>query len=73
MTIEVGNATDAALGSTPGAGVGLRNTRTRLAACYGGRARLETRVTEPGRFTATVTVPRSIGRKADAALAGERR
>jgi len=73
MTIEVGNATDAALGSTPGAGVGLRNTRTRLAACYGGRARLETRSTEPGRFTATVTVPRSIGRKADAALAGERR
>jgi hypothetical protein len=57
MRIEVGNSTDADIRSTPGAGVGLRNTRTRLEACYDGRATLDARFTAPGRYTVSVTLP----------------
>jgi hypothetical protein len=57
MRIEVGNSTEADIGSTPGAGVGLRNTRIRLAACYDGRATLDARFTEAGRYLVSATLP----------------
>jgi LytS/YehU family sensor histidine kinase len=58
MQIQVTNETDGQLGTSPGAGIGLRNTSTRLAACYGGRATLQTQAT-PGRFVTTVMIPDS--------------
>lgn len=58
MRIEVGNETDGWLGSSHGAGIGLRNSRTRLSACYAGRATLQTQVTQR-RFVATITIPDS--------------
>ena len=57
LRLEVGNATEGALGSSPGAGIGLRNTRTRLAACYGGRATMETGVVEPGCWLSRIEIP----------------
>jgi hypothetical protein len=58
MQIEVGNETDGQLGSSHGAGIGLRNTSTRLSACYAGRATLQTQATQT-RFVATITIPDS--------------
>jgi hypothetical protein len=58
LQIEVGNETNGRLDSAHGAGIGLRNTSTRLSACYAGRARLQTEAT-PQRFVATVTIPDS--------------
>jgi sensor histidine kinase YesM len=58
MQIEVGNETDGQLGSSHGAGIGLRNTSTRLSACYAGRATLQTDATQR-RFVATITIPDS--------------
>ncbi|HET9445983.1 MAG TPA: histidine kinase [Steroidobacteraceae bacterium] len=56
MQIEIGNKTDGQLGSSHGAGIGLRNTSTRLSACYAGLATLQTRST--GRqFVAVITMP----------------
>jgi hypothetical protein len=55
MRIEVGNETDGRLGSSHGSGIGLRNTGTRLSACYGGRATLQTQGTER-RFVATSVI-----------------
>ena len=57
LRVEVGNATDGALGASPGAGIGLRNTRTRLAACYGGRAAMETGVVKPGCWLSKIAIP----------------
>ena len=56
--IEIGNETDGQLGASHGAGIGLRNTRTRLSACYAGRAALQTQATQT-RFVATITIPDS--------------
>jgi hypothetical protein len=58
MQIEVGNETDGQLGSSHGAGIGLRNTSTRLSACYGGRATLQIQATQT-RFVATIWIPYS--------------
>jgi hypothetical protein len=57
IRIQVGNSTAASLGSTPGAGVGLRNAQLRLAACFQGRAALEARSDAPGRFTVDLSLP----------------
>jgi LytS/YehU family sensor histidine kinase len=57
MLVEIGNETTGALSSSPGAGVGLRITRDRLAACYGDRARLDTRRTGPGSFDVRIRIP----------------
>jgi hypothetical protein len=57
MLIEVGNETTGALASSPGTGVGLRITRDRLAACYGDRARLDTRRTGPDSFDVRIQIP----------------
>jgi hypothetical protein len=46
------------LGSIQGAGVGLRNTRERLAAIFGDRGRLELAPNEPSGLVATVRVPK---------------
>jgi hypothetical protein len=56
LRIEVENVTTGDLGSAPGAGVGLRNTRTRLAACYGERATLQAGEVQRGRYLVSVTV-----------------
>ena len=56
LLIEVGNETNGQLACSHGAGIGLRNTSTRLAACYTGRASLQTQAT-PLRFVATLTLP----------------
>lgn len=56
LQIEIGNETDGDLGSSHGAGIGLRNTRTRLSACYAGRATLRTTMTHDS-FVATITIP----------------
>ncbi|HEY7639516.1 MAG TPA: histidine kinase [Steroidobacteraceae bacterium] len=56
LRIEVGNETDGRLGTSHGAGIGLRNTSTRLSACYAGRATLQTQATA-SRFVATITIP----------------
>jgi Histidine kinase len=58
LQIEVGNETDGQLGSSHGAGIGLRNTSTRLSACYAGRATLHTQATQT-RFVATIKIPDS--------------
>lgn len=58
LQIEVANETDGQLGSSHGAGIGLRNTSTRLSACYAGRATLQTQATR-GRFVVTITIPDS--------------
>jgi LytS/YehU family sensor histidine kinase len=55
--IEVRNETTGALASSPGAGVGLRITKDRLAACYGNRASLETGRTGPGSFVVRILIP----------------
>lgn len=55
--IEVGNESTGTLGGTPGAGAGLRITRTRLDACYGGRARVDARSTASGSFLVRIDVP----------------
>lgn len=60
MLIEVGNESTGGLASSPGAGVGLRNTTTRLAACYGGRANLESGVTGPGSFLVRIVIPMPV-------------
>jgi histidine kinase/histidine kinase/DNA gyrase B/HSP90-like ATPase len=52
---------------TPGAGVGLANIRERLAAMYGGEARLTLEANTPQGVVATIEVPR---RGADAAAPG---
>jgi hypothetical protein len=57
LRIEVGNQTNGELGTARGAGIGLRNIRTRLSACYGTEARLQSGATQPGRYVATVTIP----------------
>ncbi len=57
LHVEFGNATDGALGASRGAGIGLRNTRTRLSTCYGGRAQMEARATQPGSFVAAISIP----------------
>jgi len=56
--IEVGNETDGRLGASHGSGIGLRNTSTRLSACYAGRATLQTQSSEQ-RFLATIVIPDS--------------
>jgi hypothetical protein len=58
MQIEIGNETDGRLGSSHGSGIGLRNTSTRLSACYAGRATLQTQATQ-SRFVATILIPDS--------------
>jgi hypothetical protein len=58
IRIEVGNETNGGLGTSHGAGIGLRNTSTRLSACYAGRATLQTQATQ-SRFVATITIPDS--------------
>ena len=58
MRIEVGNETDGQLGASHGSGIGLRNTSTRLSACYAGQATLQTQSTE-SRFVATIVVPQA--------------
>jgi sensor histidine kinase YesM len=58
LQIEVRNETDGQLGSLHGAGIGLRNTDTRLSACYAGRATLQTQGTQ-GRFVVTIAIPDS--------------
>jgi hypothetical protein len=47
-------------GSRPGTGVGLANVRERLAALYGGRARLIVETNTPAGTIATIEVPYSI-------------
>ena len=47
-------------GSRPGTGVGLANVRERLAALYGGRARLVVETNTPAGTIATIEVPYSI-------------
>jgi hypothetical protein len=48
------------VGSRPGTGVGLANVRERLAALYGGRARLVVETNTPSGTIATIEVPYSI-------------
>jgi hypothetical protein len=55
-------------GSRPGTGVGLANVRERLAALYGGRARLTVDANTPSGTIATIEVPYTIdSAEADAA------
>jgi hypothetical protein len=61
LRIDVVNECSGALGITPGAGLGLRMTRTRLEACYGPRATLEADATGAGSHFATVTLPLDAG------------
>jgi hypothetical protein len=61
LLIEISNQCTGALGSSAGAGVGLRNTRTRLAACYDGRASLEARAAGPGSFLVRIAIPMPPG------------
>jgi hypothetical protein len=56
LQIEVGNETDGRLSSSHGAGIGLRNTSTRLSACYAGRATVQTQATHR-RFVVIITIP----------------
>ncbi|HET9652129.1 MAG TPA: histidine kinase, partial [Usitatibacter sp.] len=49
-------------GDTPGTGVGLANIRERLAAMYGGRARLTLEANEPHGVVATIEIPRDGAR-----------
>jgi hypothetical protein len=56
LVVTVSNPFDADAGAVPGAGLGLSNVEARLAARYGGRARLDRR-SEDGRFVAEVTLP----------------
>jgi histidine kinase len=66
LRIEVGNETDGDFASVRGAGIGLRNTGTRLLACYGPAAKLHVDTTKPGRYVATVTLPYSFDPPFDA-------
>jgi LytS/YehU family sensor histidine kinase len=56
-------------GSRPGTGVGLANVRERLAALYGGRARLIVEANTPSGTIATIEVPYSIDTADSAAAA----
>lgn len=68
LRIEVENVTHGDLHSSPGAGVGLRNTCTRLSACYGNRAKLRAGVEGRGRYVASVTIDEADERAATVAL-----
>jgi LytS/YehU family sensor histidine kinase len=48
------------VGARPGTGVGLANVRERLAALYGGRAKLVVETNTPSGTIATIEVPYSI-------------
>jgi hypothetical protein len=69
LRIEVGNETNGVLGSSAGSGIGLRNTATRLSACYGAAAQLHARTSGPGRFVATITIAAPAGACVEAARA----
>jgi two-component system, LytTR family, sensor kinase len=68
LRIEVENVTQGDLHSSPGAGVGLRNTCTRLSACYGNRATLRAGAEGRGRYVASVTIDEADERAATVAL-----
>jgi two-component system, LytTR family, sensor histidine kinase AlgZ len=57
IEITISNPFHAGSGSNGGAGIGLRNTRSRLALVYGSRAELTTRVVD-GRFVVELRIPR---------------
>lgn len=56
LVIEIENGAHQGLAPNPGLGLGLRNTRDRLALLYGGRAQLETR-RHAGRFLLRLSLP----------------